>query len=164
VTHRLALLATTSKLYPSAHIDDTTMLAMLLAAIVHDLGHQGVSNGFQVATQSDGACQFNDQHVAENVALWQSFKLLKTDGMDFMSLCSEETQMRVRRVMIEMVLATDMSEHEAVLEQFNLEVRAVQKLYFRVYFVLRLVRVLKQPTPLYSRLGRLLLSLCASSH
>jgi len=41
-------------------------LALMIAACVHDVGHPGTSNTFQVSTESELALQYNDISVLEN--------------------------------------------------------------------------------------------------
>eukprot|EP00741_Cyanophora_paradoxa_P011567 tig00020562_g11175.t1 len=40
------------------------VFAALVAAAVHDLGHTGRNNGFEIATQSELALLYNDQSCA----------------------------------------------------------------------------------------------------
>ena len=49
--------------------------------------------------------------------------MVRGSEMNFLSALSHSDQRRVRSVMIDVVLATDMTLHDTVLEQFRNEVR-----------------------------------------
>jgi cAMP-specific phosphodiesterase 4 len=47
---------------------------------VHDLGHPGRNNAFQVATESELALLYNDKSVLEMMHISKAFQLLKEPG------------------------------------------------------------------------------------
>ncbi|KYQ89841.1 cAMP-specific phosphodiesterase [Tieghemostelium lacteum] len=57
-------------------LNDLDILSMLLAAIVHDYKHNGVSNSFHINTKSSLALKYNDTSILENHHLAQSFKVI----------------------------------------------------------------------------------------
>ena len=86
-------------------------MAVLLAAIVHDVDHPGRNNKFLINSSHDLAIMYNDESVLENHHLAVAFKLMQEKFCDF--LCNlEKSQMKVlRKIMIDTVLATDMDKH-----------------------------------------------------
>lgn len=94
--------------------------AALLAAAVHDIGHNGYNNAFQIATQSELAIRYNDVSVFENYHIAHAFELMKS-GLDTNVLggLDMETHKQVRSMMIEMVLGTDMGKHFEDVTQFK---------------------------------------------
>jgi hypothetical protein len=88
-------------------------LALLLAAICHDLEHPGTTNAFQVNSGSALALRYNDSsvleshHAASGCAAMARTRLL--------SRLSQEDAKALRRTFVAAVLATDMSVHKALL-------------------------------------------------
>ncbi|XP_065431718.1 3',5'-cyclic-AMP phosphodiesterase 4A isoform X5 [Chrysemys picta bellii] len=94
---------------------DLEILAALFAAAIHDVDHPGVSNQFLINTNSELALMYNDESVLENHHLAVGFKLLQEENCDiFQSLGKPQRQM-LRKMVIDMVLATDMSKHMSLL-------------------------------------------------
>eukprot|EP00457_Paulinella_chromatophora_P002223 gb/GEZN01002227.1/.p1 GENE.gb/GEZN01002227.1/~~gb/GEZN01002227.1/.p1 ORF type:complete len:571 (-),score=78.88 gb/GEZN01002227.1/:561-2273(-) len=87
------------------------LLAAMLAAAVHDVGHPGTNNRFQCDTASDLAWTYNDQSVLENMHCATAFKLLREPGMNIFENWDFKKRKEVRQMIVEMVLATDMSHH-----------------------------------------------------
>ena len=58
---------------------------------------------------------YNDDAVLENHHLAVTFKLLQNPACDIFSSLSHKQRMSVRKMMIDMVLATDMSKHMKLL-------------------------------------------------
>jgi cAMP-specific phosphodiesterase 4 len=85
--------------------------ACLIAAAIHDFGHPGTNNAFQVATQSDVAVTYNDQSVLENMHCAEAYKLMKQDAYDIFSYLPPDTKKQLRVAIVNMVLATDMGKH-----------------------------------------------------
>ncbi|XP_075715086.1 3',5'-cyclic-AMP phosphodiesterase 4A isoform X3 [Rhinoderma darwinii] len=94
---------------------DLEILAALFAAAIHDVDHPGVSNQFLINTNSELALMYNDESVLENHHLAVGFKLLQEENCDvFQNLTKRQRQM-TRKMVIDMVLATDMSKHMSLL-------------------------------------------------
>ncbi|XP_069794455.1 3',5'-cyclic-AMP phosphodiesterase 4B-like isoform X2 [Narcine bancroftii] len=94
---------------------DLEILAAIFSAAIHDVDHPGVSNQFLINTNSELALMYNDESVLENHHLAVGFKLLQEDSCDiFQNLTKKQRQM-LRKMVIEMVLATDMSKHMTLL-------------------------------------------------
>eukprot|EP00899_Mesostigma_viride_P019891 jgi/Mesvir1/27903/Mv03418-RA.2 len=105
------------------HLRGIDKLAALCAALIHDYRHPGVNNDFLSRTREELATVYNDQSPLENYHLAEAFYLLYTkDECNFLEVLSEEDFMEVRRVVIEVVLATDMKRHFGVLDAFKARV------------------------------------------
>ena len=54
-------------------------LALILAAVVHDLGHPGTTNTFQINTKSELATKYNELSVLESFHAASLFRILNRD-------------------------------------------------------------------------------------
>ena len=64
---------------------------------------------------SDLALIYNDESVLENHHLAVAFKLLQNQGCDILASLSAKQRQTMRKMSIDMVLATDMSKHMSLL-------------------------------------------------
>ncbi|KAM6219205.1 3',5'-cyclic-AMP phosphodiesterase 4A [Rhynchocyon petersi] len=94
---------------------DLEILAALFAAAIHDVDHPGVSNQFLINTNSELALMYNDESVLENHHLAVGFKLLQDDNCDIFQNLTKRQRQSLRKMVIDMVLATDMSKHMTLL-------------------------------------------------
>ncbi|XP_050050019.1 dual specificity calcium/calmodulin-dependent 3',5'-cyclic nucleotide phosphodiesterase 1A-like isoform X7 [Dermacentor andersoni] len=85
--------------------------ATLFAAIIHDYEHTGTTNNFHVMSRSETALIYNDRSVLENHHISAAFRLLTDDDQNILSSLSKEEYKEFRLLVIEMVLATDMTSH-----------------------------------------------------
>ncbi|KAJ8270274.1 hypothetical protein GJAV_G00112420 [Gymnothorax javanicus] len=94
---------------------DLEILAAIFAAAIHDVDHPGVSNQFLINTNSELALMYNDESVLENHHLAVGFKLLQEENCDIFQNLSKKQRQSLRKMVIDMVLATDMSKHMSLL-------------------------------------------------
>jgi len=97
----------------------------VIAGAIHDVGHPGRNNDFQKATMSELALTYNDQSVLENFHVATAFELLaKMEDCNWFVLLSKDfrndgeaepvnLQKYVRRLLITIVLGTDMAKHRS---------------------------------------------------
>ncbi|KAM9384986.1 3',5'-cyclic-AMP phosphodiesterase 4C-like isoform 2-T3 [Pholidichthys leucotaenia] len=90
---------------------DLEIMAVLFASAIHDVDHPGVTNQFLINTSSELALMYNDASVLENHHLAVGFKLLQEDNCDIFQNLSKKQRDSLRKMVIDMVLATDMSKH-----------------------------------------------------
>ncbi|XP_053691955.1 dual specificity calcium/calmodulin-dependent 3',5'-cyclic nucleotide phosphodiesterase 1-like [Sabethes cyaneus] len=92
-------------------LTDLEIFATLLAALIHDYEHTGTTNNFHVMSGSDTAMLYNDRAVLENHHISAAFRVLKEDDCNVLQNLSKEEYRELRSLIIDMVLATDMSFH-----------------------------------------------------
>ncbi|XP_033323535.1 dual specificity calcium/calmodulin-dependent 3',5'-cyclic nucleotide phosphodiesterase 1A isoform X7 [Megalopta genalis] len=92
-------------------LTDLEIFATLVAALIHDYEHTGTTNNFHVMSGSDTALLYNDRAVLENHHISASFRILKEDECNILQNLSREEFREFRSLVIDMVLATDMSFH-----------------------------------------------------
>ncbi|XP_028260445.1 cAMP-specific 3',5'-cyclic phosphodiesterase 4D isoform X4 [Parambassis ranga] len=90
---------------------DLEIMAALFASAIHDVDHPGVTNQFLINTSSELALMYNDASVLENHHLAVGFKLLQEENCDIFQNLSKKQKDSLRKMVIDMVLATDMSKH-----------------------------------------------------
>ncbi|XP_034737096.1 cAMP-specific 3',5'-cyclic phosphodiesterase 4D-like isoform X4 [Etheostoma cragini] len=90
---------------------DLEIMAVLFASAIHDVDHPGVTNQFLINTSSELALMYNDASVLENHHLAVGFKLLQENNCDIFQNLSKKQKDSLRKMVIDMVLATDMSKH-----------------------------------------------------
>lgn len=101
------------------HFEPHDLFAVLMGAAVHDLDHPGVNNNFEIAIRSDKALIYNDRSPLENHHISRAFVLLRNDELNLFHKTSPKDLNEIRRVMIEVVLATDLKEHFAIVGQLK---------------------------------------------
>ncbi|KAL7989019.1 hypothetical protein Chor_007938 [Crotalus horridus] len=94
---------------------DLEILAAIFASAIHDVDHPGVSNQFLINTNSELALMYNDSSVLENHHLAVGFKLLQEENCDIFQNLTKKQKQSLRKMVIDIVLATDMSKHMNLL-------------------------------------------------
>lgn len=91
------------------------ILAAIFAAAIHDVDHPGLTNQYLINSSSELALMYNDESVLENHHLAVAFKLLQTPECDIFVNLTKKQRQTLRKMAIDMVLATDMSKHMSLL-------------------------------------------------
>ncbi|XP_067114619.1 3',5'-cyclic-AMP phosphodiesterase 4D-like isoform X2 [Osmerus mordax] len=94
---------------------DLEILAAIFASAIHDVDHPGVSNQFLINTNSELALMYNDSSVLENHHLAVGFKLLQEENCDIFQNLTKKQRQSLRKMVIDIILATDMSKHMNLL-------------------------------------------------
>ncbi|KAL1377939.1 hypothetical protein pipiens_015917 [Culex pipiens pipiens] len=89
--------------------------AALFAACIHDVDHPGLTNQFLINSSSELAIMYNDESVLENHHLAVAFKLLQNEECDILRNVQKKQRQTFRKMVIDMVLSTDMSKHMTLL-------------------------------------------------
>ena len=86
-------------------------MAALIAAAIHDVDHPGRNNSFLVNSSDKLAILYNDDSVLENHHLAVAFQLLQDSSCNFLENLKSTQVKALRKMIIDMVLATDMDKH-----------------------------------------------------
>ncbi|KAJ3594513.1 hypothetical protein NHX12_003820 [Muraenolepis orangiensis] len=93
-------------------LTELEIFALIFAAAVHDYEHTGTTNNFHIQTRSDSAILYNDRSVLESHHVSAAYRLLQEDDeMNILYNLSKDDWRELRTLVVEMVLATDMSCH-----------------------------------------------------
>ncbi|XP_069819782.1 cGMP-inhibited 3',5'-cyclic phosphodiesterase 3A [Dendropsophus ebraccatus] len=107
----------------SANIPALELMALYVAAAMHDYDHPGRTNAFLVATSAPQAVLYNDRSVLENhhaASAWNLF--LSRPEYNFLVNLDHMEFKRFRFLVIEAILATDLKKHFDFLAEFNAKV------------------------------------------
>jgi hypothetical protein len=114
-----ALLATQCRVPLLPSMDAVERLAILVAAIGHDVGHPGRSNQFMVAIQDPVAARFDNKAVLENFHAATTLAVMQEAGCDLTAKMSEADAARFRRIVSTLILSTEMASAHARLLAFQ---------------------------------------------
>uniref|UniRef100_UPI00358F0D58 dual specificity calcium/calmodulin-dependent 3',5'-cyclic nucleotide phosphodiesterase 1A-like n=1 Tax=Myxine glutinosa TaxID=7769 RepID=UPI00358F0D58 len=93
-------------------LTELEIFSLIFAAAIHDYDHTGTTNNFHIQTRSDTAILYNDRSVLENHHVSAAYRLMQEDEeMNILMGLSKDDWREFRVLVVEMVLATDMSGH-----------------------------------------------------
>ncbi|KXZ54073.1 hypothetical protein GPECTOR_5g18 [Gonium pectorale] len=96
------------------------LLACYFAAIVHDYGHPGLTGDFLVATSHPLALRYNDRCPLENHHCAAAFILVaERPELDAFAGMTRAERADFRQQVIDLVIATDMKQYVAILNNFT---------------------------------------------
>ncbi|XP_055138300.1 cGMP-inhibited 3',5'-cyclic phosphodiesterase 3B isoform X5 [Symphalangus syndactylus] len=104
----------------SSNIPALELMALYVAAAMHDYDHPGRTNAFLVATNAPQAVLYNDRSVLENhhaASAWNLY--LSRPEYNFLLHLDHVEFKRFRFLVIEAILATDLKKHFDFLAEFN---------------------------------------------
>ncbi|KAM9556007.1 cGMP-inhibited 3',5'-cyclic phosphodiesterase 3B isoform 2-T2 [Guaruba guarouba] len=110
----------------ASNIPALELMALYVAAAMHDYDHPGRTNAFLVATNAPQAVLYNDRSVLENhhaASAWNLF--LSRPEYNFLSNLDHVKFKRFRFLVIEAILATDLKKHFDFLAEFNAKVNDI---------------------------------------
>jgi hypothetical protein len=102
-----------------SYTSDLEILALIIASLIHDFDHPGKTNQFHIAIRDPKAILYNDRAVLENHHCAQAFFLLAKEEHNIFSNLSAKDYAQVRKLIVELVLATDLGAHFDFLAQFK---------------------------------------------
>lgn len=95
------------------------LFSILISALVHDIGHPGNNNLFEINTCSELACRYNDLSVLEQYHCHLAFELIKKHAI-FQNYAHEEFII-CRKTIINSILGTDMANHKSIFENMKIK-------------------------------------------
>ena len=105
---------TSGKFIEILELDKLDIFSVLLAAIIHDFRHPGVSNVYLQSTRSPIALTYNDKSILENYHIAECYKLIHSEEKyNILSKFTPADYRLIRKRIISLVLSTDMSAHHS---------------------------------------------------
>ena len=92
-----------------AQIPSIELFSCILACLGHDIGHPGTNNRFMVQTKHELALHYNDVSVLENMHARDLFSTMNDASCNITQGVGDYWLMR--KIIIELILSTDMAKH-----------------------------------------------------
>lgn len=100
----------TQNLAKFAQFNDMDTLAMLVAALCHDVDHDGFNNKYHVVVNSQRYQMYGEASVQESYHAAETLKLLSSNEFDFIGgLCTQKEAQLFRKRVLQSIISTDMA-------------------------------------------------------
>ncbi|EAA21249.1 calcium/calmodulin-dependent 3',5'-cyclic nucleotide phosphodiesterase 1b [Plasmodium yoelii yoelii] len=123
-------------------LKDNEMAAFLISALGHDIGHFGRTNMFLKNCSNFLRIIYNDKSILENYHCSYLFNILSKEEHNIFKKEDLKTLTNLRQLIIEVILATDMSKHIKILAQFRIKSIKI-KSYIEKNIILCLKMIIK---------------------
>lgn len=100
---------------PTNYLGPLEILALCIAAVGHDAAHPGVTNAFLAASKSSLATIFNERSVLENLHCLTIGRIIEQRWPKLFN----EDDGQFRKLIVEMILSTDMALHFEFMAKFE---------------------------------------------
>lgn len=94
-------------------------MSLLVAAVAHDVGHPGLSNGFLIKTKHSLAILHNDQSPLENMHCASLYEIVGKPEFDIFEGLNAQDWRTCRKIMISAILGTDMIHHFPLISKMQ---------------------------------------------
>jgi len=98
---------------------DIELMSLVIAALAHDVGHPGFTNRYLVNTRDSLAIEYNDLSVLEMMHASTVFNIMRAPFHNMFENLSGPDWLTARRVILESILATDMTKHFDLITRFK---------------------------------------------
>ncbi len=98
-----------SQLTEMTYLKKIDLLSLIIASLIHDIGHPGVNNNYLINTRNELANTYNDKSVLENFHVAEGFRIM--NSFNILSRLDTGQLKKFRKRVIECVLSTDMVCH-----------------------------------------------------
>ena len=115
VTHTICLFFLNSNAEKICDTNVLDILSIFIAALGHDIGHPGLTNGFHINALTEIALTYNDISCLENFHASKLFRLLRKEENNIFEKFSNDERRLIRKRIISEILATDMANHGKIL-------------------------------------------------
>mmetsp|Transcript_15445 Transcript_15445/g.26536 ORF Transcript_15445/g.26536 Transcript_15445/m.26536 type:complete len:292 (-) Transcript_15445:1276-2151(-) len=102
---------------PAGLLDPSEVLSLLLSALVHDVGHDGHTNAFHVASRSVLVATYGEASVQENYHVCLGRSII--EASDLLNPLSHDDLTRFWELNKAAILATDIARHDDILADFK---------------------------------------------
>jgi hypothetical protein len=94
--------------------------ALAIAALAHDVGHFGLNNTYLRNSLHPLAITYNDVSIMENLHCTVTFTILRRPECQIFPIMSRSQYLAFRKLIVDMILATDIKTHFGALSAFRL--------------------------------------------
>ncbi|KAL8440002.1 hypothetical protein Efla_004918 [Eimeria flavescens] len=118
VAHNVVWLARTLDL--TDILSPPELVSLVVAALCHDVGHEGRNNAFYTVTNHPLSIIYNDVAILENFHACLTFKILQRTECNIFQELKPSLRMACRGHIVDLILATDMKLHFENISKFKL--------------------------------------------
>ncbi|XP_065887760.1 high affinity cGMP-specific 3',5'-cyclic phosphodiesterase 9A-like [Dysidea avara] len=101
------------------YCSELEVLSLLTACVCHDMDHPGFTNSFLIHSRHPLAVQFNDKSPLENHHTSLAQGLFSDNDTNILLTLSDSEANTIRTTIRELIMATDMAQHNSIMEQFS---------------------------------------------
>ncbi|KAI9003628.1 hypothetical protein BC832DRAFT_532098, partial [Gaertneriomyces semiglobifer] len=106
------------------HFSPLEVFALVIAAAGHDIDHPGLNNNFLVKSRHEWAILYSDNSVLEFHHSAHVFRKTLTSNCNIFADLSNEEFDELRKMVIRLILATDMGKHFEYINKFKSKISA----------------------------------------
>lgn len=96
---------------------------MILSALCHDVDHTGRTNIFEINSLSKLAIRYHDKSVLEQHHAATAIKIIQEDDSNILVNVDEDHFRKFRKMFIQNILSTDLTEHFKMVKQFESQIK-----------------------------------------
>jgi hypothetical protein len=130
VMHSLLCLVLSSAIRES--LESIDALSILVAGLGHDVGHPGLTSSYLQKTFHNFSMKYNDRSPLENMHCGVIFSLMGQNDSEILKNFSNHQYFRCRKLVIDMILATDLAKHFEILGKFRSRAVLMQDLNLNI--------------------------------
>ncbi|GMH81735.1 hypothetical protein TrVE_jg5224 [Triparma verrucosa] len=117
VMHMAYKMVKSASIYPLSQFE---ILAMLIAAMCHDVDHTGKDNDFEIQCQTELAITYNDHSVLENHHVATCFRISRqSERHNIFANLQKKQYKQARKIIIDCIISTDMKNHFSMVSNIE---------------------------------------------
>jgi hypothetical protein len=126
VAQTVSLILNSTNMIESLELEKLDVFSLIFSAIMHDFRHTGQGNSYHINKQTEIALVYNDISVLENYHIAETFRVLNKQNCNLLEKYSQDQKKLMRKRVVGMILATDMSLHTKIFTSLKLKVETMQ--------------------------------------
>ncbi|CAG9332757.1 unnamed protein product [Blepharisma stoltei] len=131
VLHTMLYFLTTSEIVK--HLNPIEIISLMVACLGHDVGHPALTSRFLINNRDEIAMIYNDSSVLENMHISKIYGIMGNKGCNIFENIDSDDWVKARKLIIEMILETDMSRHFEILGRFRARAKNLADLALDVH-------------------------------
>lgn len=100
-------------------LDQIDMISIIIASLGHDVGHPAFTNRYLMNSRHPLIFEYNDYSSLENMHCSLTFQIMASYDRDILATLEPADWRAARKLIIDMILSTDMARHFEILGKFR---------------------------------------------
>ncbi|ETO01768.1 hypothetical protein RFI_35671 [Reticulomyxa filosa] len=125
--------------FMKSHMTVWDEFAAYVAAMAHDVGHDGYNNAFHLATASNLALLYGDTSLLENYHVSETFRILSLPDCNWMQSHPLSIRRYLGILIRQIIFATDMKHHGTNMANLNEVVKVLKFSLFSLFIFIYLM-------------------------